>query len=68
MRKSSLSSLLLSVTGPWRKPCPFVQEGQIILLMPGSGGSLEFAKIFRQKKVKKEIPLAESVTLLTGSG
>ena len=46
---------------------PFVQEGQIILLMPGSGGSLEFAKIFRQKKVKKEIPLAESVTLPYGA-
>jgi len=46
---------------------PFGQEGQIILLMPGSGGSLEFAKIFRQKKVKKEIPLAESVTLPYGA-
>jgi len=46
---------------------PFVQEGQIILLMPGSGGSLEFAKIFRQKKVKKEISLAESVTLPYGA-
>jgi len=46
---------------------PYVQEGQIILLMPGSGGSLEFAKIFRQKKVKKEILLAESVTLPYGA-
>jgi opine dehydrogenase len=46
---------------------PFVREGQIILLMPGSGGSLEFAKIFRQKKVKKETPLAESVTLPYGA-
>ena len=44
-----------------------VQDGQIILLMPGSGGSLEFAKIFRQKKVKKEILLAESVTLPYGA-
>src|SRR3989304_9508554 len=25
---------------------PFVQDGQIIMLMPGSGGGLEFAKIF----------------------
>ncbi|HSB07222.1 MAG TPA: NAD/NADP octopine/nopaline dehydrogenase family protein [Thermodesulfobacteriota bacterium] len=46
---------------------PFVQDGQIILLMPGSGGSLEFAKIFRRKKVKKEITLAESVTLPYGA-
>jgi opine dehydrogenase len=44
-----------------------VQDGQIILLMPGSGGSLEFAKILRQKKVKKEIRLAESVTLPYGA-
>jgi len=52
---------------------PFVQDGQIIILMPGSGGSLEFAKIFREKKVKKEIILGESCTLpygarLKGSG
>jgi len=52
---------------------PFVQDGQVIVLMPGSGGSLEFAKIFREKKVKREIALAESCTLpygarLKGSG
>ena len=52
---------------------PFVQDGQIIVLMPGSGGSLEFVKIFRQKRVKQEIAFAESCTLpygarLKGSG
>jgi len=46
---------------------PFVQEGQIFLLMPGSGGSLEFAKIFRQKRVKKAVILAESATLPYGA-
>ena len=46
---------------------PFVQDGQIIVLMPGSGGSLEFAKIFRQEKVKKEIILGESCTLPYGA-
>jgi opine dehydrogenase len=46
---------------------PFVQDGQIILLMPGSAGSLEFARIFRQKKVKKEVILAESTTLPYGA-
>jgi len=46
---------------------PFLQDCQIILLMPGSGGSLEFAKILRQKKVKKEIILAESATLPYGA-
>ena len=46
---------------------PFVQEGQIIVLMPGSGGSLEFVKIFKQKKVKLEIVFAESCTLPYGT-
>jgi opine dehydrogenase len=46
---------------------PFVQDGQIIVLMPGSGGSLEFVKVFRQKRVKKEIAFAESCTLPYGA-
>lgn len=46
---------------------PFVQDGQIIVLMPGSGGSLEFVNIFRQKKVKREITFAESCTLPYGA-
>jgi len=46
---------------------PFVQDGQVIVLMPGSGGSLEFAKIFKEKKVKQEITFAESCTLPYGA-
>jgi opine dehydrogenase len=46
---------------------PFVQDGQTILLMPGSGGSLEFAKILKEKKVRKEITFAESCTLPYGA-
>jgi opine dehydrogenase len=46
---------------------PFVQNGQIIVLMPGSGGSLEFLKIFKQKKVKREIAIAETSTLPYGT-
>ncbi len=46
---------------------PFVQDGQIIVLMPGSGGSLEFAKIFKEKKVKRDITFAESCTLPYGA-
>ena len=46
---------------------PFVQDGQIIVLMPGSGGSLEFVKIFKQKKVKREIAFAETCTLHYGA-
>jgi len=46
---------------------PFVQDGQIFVLMPGSGGSLEFVKIFREKKVKRDYAVAESVTLPYGA-
>jgi opine dehydrogenase len=46
---------------------PFVQDGQILALMPGSGGSLEFINIFKQKKVKQEIIVAESCTLPYGA-
>lgn len=59
---------------PMAEVCaPFVQDGQILVLLPGSGGSLEFVNIFKQKKVKREILVAESCTLpygarLKGSG
>jgi opine dehydrogenase len=46
---------------------PFVQDGQIIVLMPGSGGSLEFVNVFKQKKVKREVTFAESCTLPYGA-
>lgn len=46
---------------------PFVQDGQTFILMPGSGGSLEFVKIFKQKKVKNEIVFAETCTLPYGA-
>jgi opine dehydrogenase len=46
---------------------PFVQNGQIIVLMPGSGGSLEFVNIFKQRKVKREVTFAESCTLPYGA-
>jgi len=46
---------------------PFVRDGQIIVVMPGSGGSLEFIHVFKQKKVKREIAFAESCTLPYGA-
>ena len=46
---------------------PFIQDGQIIVLMPGSGGSLEFVNIFKQKRVKREITFAESCSLPYGA-
>jgi opine dehydrogenase len=46
---------------------PYVQDGQTVVVMPGSGGSLEFARIFKEKKVKKEIAFAETCTLPYGA-
>jgi opine dehydrogenase len=46
---------------------PFIQDGQIIVLMPGSGGSLEFVNVIKQKKVKREITFAETCTLPYGA-
>lgn len=46
---------------------PFVQDGQIIVLMPGSGGSLEFVKIFKRKGVKRDIIFAETSTIPYGA-
>jgi len=46
---------------------PFIQDGQIIVLMPGSGGSLEFVNMIKQKKVKREITFAETCTLPYGA-
>ena len=46
---------------------PFIQDGQIIVLMPGSGGSLEFVDMIKQKKVNREITVAETCTLPYGA-
>jgi opine dehydrogenase len=46
---------------------PHLEDGQIIVLMPGSGGSLEFATIFKEHGVDKNILLCESCTLPYGA-
>lgn len=46
---------------------PHVQEGQIFNLMPGSGGSLEFARIFKAQGVDKRVALCECCTLPYGA-
>ena len=46
---------------------PHVEEGQIISLMPGSGGSLEFAQIFRAQGVDRNVLLCECCTLPYGA-
>jgi opine dehydrogenase len=42
---------------------PHVSEGQTILLFPGSGGTLQFAKTFADSGVTVKVYLAETVTL-----
>lgn len=46
---------------------PYVEEGQIISLMPGSGGSLEFARMFKARGVDKTVLLCEICTLPYGA-
>jgi len=41
-------------------------ERQIVVLMPGTAGSLEFAKVFRERGVERDIALAETATLPYG--
>lgn len=40
---------------------PYVEDGQIIVLCAGNCGSLVFANIFKDKGVKKDVLLAETV-------
>lgn len=43
---------------------PYLKDGQIVVLTPGSvGGALEFAKTLKEKGVKKDIILGETSTL-----
>ena len=42
---------------------PFLKDGQMILLLPGSAGSLEMSKIFREMGMDKDILLAEGISL-----
>jgi opine dehydrogenase len=46
---------------------PHVEDDQIIILMPGSGGSLEFAHIFKAQGVDKDILLCECCTFPYGA-
>jgi opine dehydrogenase len=42
---------------------PHLEENQTIILFPGSGGALQFAKTLRDKGVTKKVYIAETVTL-----
>lgn len=45
---------------------PYVEDGQIIVLCAGNCGSLTFANTFKNKKVRKDVVLAESASLPYG--
>ena len=42
---------------------PYLEENQTIVLFPGSGGTLQFAKTLRDVRVTNKVYLAETVTL-----
>lgn len=42
---------------------PHLEEYQTVILFPGSGGSLQFAKTLRDRGVTRKVYLAETVTL-----
>ncbi len=42
----------------------YLVDGQIIVLNPGNFGSLEFARIFREKNVRKDVIIAETESLV----
>lgn len=46
---------------------PHVEAGQIFVLTPGSGGSLEFARVLRARGVGEDVLLCESCTLPYGA-
>jgi opine dehydrogenase len=42
---------------------PYLEAGQSIILFPGSGGSLQFARVLQDRGVTHKVYLAETVTL-----
>lgn len=46
---------------------PYLEDGQIIALFPGSGGTLEIHQVLRQKGTRKDVTLCEGVTLPYGA-
>ena len=46
---------------------PYLEDGQIIVITPGTCGSLVFAKELRERGIKKDITIAETVTLPYGA-
>jgi opine dehydrogenase len=58
--RSNADELFAKACAPW------VEDGQTIVLGAGNCGSLVFANTFKEKKVKKDVLLAESASLPFG--
>ena len=46
---------------------PYLEDGQIIVLTPGTGGSLVFAKELRDRGIRKNLTIAETIALPYGA-
>jgi len=46
---------------------PYLEDGQVLILLPGSAGTLKIKKIFDEKGIKKDITLVEGSTLPYGA-
>lgn len=46
---------------------PHIEDGQRVILFPGSLGSIEFVNVLKEKGIKKEIVVAETATLPYGA-
>lgn len=50
-----------------RLSAPHLQDGQVVALLPGSRGTLEWHKVLQEMGVRKEVALCESCTLPYGA-
>jgi opine dehydrogenase len=58
-----LATQALTHTRVARVVAPLVRDGQVIILWPGSGGTLEFRRVFDEMGVEADVVLGEAATL-----
>jgi opine dehydrogenase len=69
---SKVKYILISVPAYGQKAfaeacAPFLEDGQIVILVTGNMGSLEFSKVLKERGIHKKIILAETDTLPYGT-
>lgn len=47
---------------------PYLEDGQIILLSPGAAGSIELAQVLKERAVKKDVTIVETISLAIARG